>query len=364
MIGRKIAGTVRSWRREAAQAVAALGGVAAITVVYFRWLRLNDATIAALSYLLVVLFVATWSPLWVALATSVAAALALNFFFLPPILTLNIGEPQDWAAFVAFIVVSAVASHLSSLVRTRDREQELARRSAEMRAALLASLAHDLRTPLTAVGTAISNLEQAALSDAERYRQADLSREALERLKRLFENLLEMARLDTGGALPALRWVHVGELLQAARQQVEPALRQHQLRVVDRLGDRLICVDPKLLARALAHVLENAAQYSPPSSTILVTCDEVLHGVSLTVEDAGTGIHPSDLDHIFERFYRGVRAEQHRSGTGMGLAIVQGLMRAQHGSVIADNRPNGGARFSLIVPTQVRPSAGDPADES
>ena len=363
MIGRKIA-PVRSWRREAAHAAAAIGGVAAITAIYFRWLRVTDATTVALSYLLLILFVAALSELWVALTASVVAALALNFFFFPPLFTLNINEPQDWVAFGAFIVVSVVASHLSSLVRLRDREKELERRSAEMRAGLLASLAHDLRTPLTVMGTAISNLEQSAISDAERYRQADLSREALDRLKRLFENMLEMARLESGAATASLRWVHFGEILQAARTQVEPALRQHQLRVVDRVGERLIGVDPKLLATALAHVLENAAQYSPPSSFIVVTHDVVAHGVSISVEDAGVGIHPSDLDHIFERFYRGVRAERHRSGTGMGLAIVNALMRAQGGRVIAENRPNGGARFSLIVPAEVRSIAEESAGES
>ncbi len=471
---------MKSWRAEAGQAVAAVAGIAVITAAYFSWLHIDDATSAALTYLLVILVVAAWSSLRVSLVTAAVAALALDFFFFPPVGTLNITDPDDWIALGAFVAVSVVASHLSSIARGRARELErlfefsrdalleggadgvraltdhvarrfhldyvalclldgdrldrfeagrldagrmpdeatvraaagallherdglwivplcrgadalgvlvlagrtlevatlnalasvvaiaierarlldeqqqsaLERRSVEIKSALLSSLTHDLRTPLTAMTAAVSNLGVAGLDEVHRSRQADIAREGLNRLTRLFDNILEMARLETGAVQPARRWVHPAEVIQAARSQVEQALRDHTVAVVDRSGNECVHIDPRLLATALAHLLENAAQYSPPFSVIAVTHEIVSGGLLVTIDDEGCGIAASDLPHIFERFYRGSMARQ-RSGTGMGLAIVQRLMQAQGGSVAAENRPRG-ARFTAFAPAEAR----------
>jgi K+-sensing histidine kinase KdpD len=109
-------------RAELRRVFLAIGGVAAVTWAYFAWLHVTDVTTVALSYLLLLLFVAASSRLWVAMTVSLAAALAFNFFFLPPVGTLAIADPQNWMAFVTFLVVSLVASRLSSVARDRQRE--------------------------------------------------------------------------------------------------------------------------------------------------------------------------------------------------------------------------------------------------
>src|ERR1700730_1938018 len=98
-----------------------MGVIAGLTATYSS-LRVTNPTTVALSFLLIILFVAASSRLWVAVAASVTAALAFDFFFLPPVGTLNINDPQDWIAFFAFITVSLVASHLSLVARTREHE--------------------------------------------------------------------------------------------------------------------------------------------------------------------------------------------------------------------------------------------------
>ncbi len=352
----------RALQRPATQLVASLAGVAAITGVYFSWLHVANDTTAALTFLLLVLFVAALSPLWVALATSVTAALALDFFFLPPVGTFNIDDSQDWVAFLAFIVVAFVASHLSSVVRAQEKElgrAEAARQGVEIKSTLLASLAHDLRTPLTAIGTAVSNLSALSLSDDERSAQICIARAGVDRLARLFQNLLEMANIDTGGITPSPEWVHPSALVEGARHQIEPALRGHVIKVVDRSGNQLVRVDPRLLAPALAHVLENAAQYSPKGAAVTVTHEVASAGIGFVVEDEGIGIADKDLPHLFERFYRGGESHQHSSGTGMGLAIVQGLLVAQGGHVRVENRAGGGSRFSIFVPAEIRLAADE-----
>jgi two-component system sensor histidine kinase KdpD len=274
------------------------------------WLHVTNPTTAALSFLLLVLFVAVWSRRWVAIMTSVVAAGLLDFYFLPPVGTLSIGDPQEWVAFFSFVVVSLVASHLSSIARAREHEL----RSVELKSTLLASLAHDLHTPLTAIRTAVNNLSASSLTDIQRSDQVHTALTGLDRLTRLFQNVLEMGRIDVGGVTLSPRWVHPSEVIEAARSQVDHALRAHDFKVVALSNGRLIvCVD-----------------------------------------DEGPGIVAAEKLRIFERFYRGSAAHSHASGTGMGLAIVQGLLIAQGGRAWAEDRAGRGARFSIRVPAECR----------
>src|SRR3984893_12638254 len=129
--------TRTGWRADLVRALASMGAIAGLTAMYFSWLRVTNPTTVALSFLLIVLFAAASSRLWVAVAASVTAALTFDFFFLPPVGAFNINDPQDWIAFVSFITVSLVASHLSSVARAR--EHELARLFDFSRDALLGS---------------------------------------------------------------------------------------------------------------------------------------------------------------------------------------------------------------------------------
>ena len=112
-----------------------------------------------------------------------------------------------------------------------------------------------------------------------------------------------------------------------------------------------------LTSAALAHLLENAAQYSPPGSRITVAHHIDNERLLITVEDEGPGIASGDLPHLFERFYRGGGAPASSAGTGMGLSITKGLLAAENGEVWAENRPEGGARFSMLIPAAVRASS-------
>ena len=113
-------------------------------------------------------------------------------------------------------------------------------------------------------------------------------------------------------------------------------------------------LDPRLTSAALAHVLENAAHYSPPAAPITVQVGLSAAEVRITVRDKGNGIAPEDLEHVFDRFYRGRNNGHHTFGTGMGLAITRGLMAAQGGRVVAENAADGGAVFTITVPAETR----------
>ena len=481
---------------------AGLAAVAAVTAVC-RWLGVVNAATVSTTFLLVVLVVAASSRLWVALTVSAVAVLCFNFFFLPPLGTFVVSDPQNWLALVSFLAVSLVASNLSAVARTRTAEAvgrrdeqarlfdlsrdvlvlpdsraaltalaravarrfdleylaialpagdtwdispagaedvtldpkqlavalaaaqttlefdaysrtysghreltandrtirlvplrvgtrpiglmaasgrpvdpgtldalagvvaiaieranllqerkaaELTRQSDELKSALLASIGHDLRTPLTAIRVAAANLREAGLPPADRLEQSDLIQAEVERLARLFQNLIDLARIDTGAVARDTRRVHPSEIVAAAREQVEHLLRGHPLDVtVD--PDVPVRLDPRLTASALAHLLENAAQYAPAGTPIDVRAGVVGDRLEISVRDHGPGIAPADLPHVFDRFYRGENARTRTAGTGMGLWIARGFLAAQHGRVWADNAAGGGAVFSIAVPS-------------
>ena len=166
------------------------------------------------------------------------------------------GRDVEPGTLDALAGVVAIAIERAQFLEER-KAAELARQSEELKSALLASIGHDLRTPLTTIRIAAANLQTTSLTDHERQEQTDLILAEVERLRRLFQNILEMARLDAGAVAPDIRWVHPSEIFEAARDQAELALRHHPLDLhVD--GEVLVRLDPLVTAAALAHVLENA----------------------------------------------------------------------------------------------------------
>jgi two-component system sensor histidine kinase KdpD len=323
-----------------------------------------NATTIALSFLLVVLIVAAVSTRRVAVVVSLIAFACFNFFFLPPVGTFTIAKKDDLIALFALLAVSLIGSHLSQQARLRAQEAlrlaqerneaEMARRSAEAKSALVASLSHDLKTPLTALTVAAGNLGLTGLSESERREQIEIVQTELDRLKRLFDNVVEMASVEARSMNAELEWVHPTDIVDAARHQAAAALASHRVEIRGDTDDCLVNLDPRLTSAALAHVLENAAAYSPASCPISVDVRAASNTLTIAVRDRGPGVPVQEIDRVFERFYRGSATNNHRFGSGMGLAITAGLLKIQGGRIEAANHPDGGAIFTLHVPAATR----------
>jgi two-component system, OmpR family, sensor histidine kinase KdpD len=307
-------------------------------------------TTAALALLLAVLGVAAFGRVWMAMAAAVTATLALNFFFLPPVGTFTIADPQNWVALFVFLVVAIVGSQLSAAAQSRARE---AARGA-LASTLLTSLSHDLRTPLTAIRVAIDNLTGTA-SATERREQAQIALAELDRLNHLFDHILDMARIDAKDVTTERQWVTPADVIDAAIAYAGRTLDAHALSI-DAPSDRAIHLDPRLTSSAVAQLLENAARYSPRGSTITVRATVADGEVRISIDDAGAGIPADEMPRLFEPFFRG-KAGRAVAGTGMGLAIARGLIAAERGRIGAENRPEGGARFWIVLPAESRPVA-------
>jgi two-component system, OmpR family, sensor histidine kinase KdpD len=259
----------------------------------------------------------------------------------------------DIGALDALAGVVAIAIERAQFLAERDAA-ELVRQKADLASALLASLSHDLRTPLTAISVAVENL-RGELPPDERREQSRAAMSELNRLTRLVQDILDMARIDAAAIRVDREWVTADEVVDAAIAYVRPTIEGRPLRV-NATGDLEVEIDPRLASGALSHILENAAQYSAVGREIAVNARVDHDGLHISVTDQGPGLDAGELEHLFERFYRGQSARQTTFGTGMGLSITRGLLAAAGGRVWAENVPGGGAKFSLMIPGAVRPA--------
>src|SRR4051812_6386596 len=252
----------------------------------------------------------------------------------------------------ALLDQAAVAIERVCLAAERD-EARLAVETERLRSALLASLSHDLKTPLASITGAVTALRQYAdLYDAAaRDELAGTIQDEAERLTRFVTNLLDMARLEAGGIVLDRQPVDLGEVIGTALQRTAPVLAGHRV-AVDLAPDvPMLDLDPVLFEQVLVNLLDNAAKYAPPGSS--VTLKGRRHGgtVVLTVTDEGPGLAPDDVAHAFEKFYRANVGDRRRAGTGLGLAICRGFVEALGGTIGAANRSDrSGAVFTVTFP--------------
>ncbi len=214
---------------------------------------------------------------------------------------------------------------------------------------LLNSVSHELRTPIAAISGAASTLRAlpAGQSDARRELANEIQL-AAERLNRLVENLLDMSRLESGMLRLRLEWCDVADLISVTVQRIRPMFERHDL-VVDVHPDLpLVQMDFVLIEQVLVNLLHNAAIYTPAGTRVRLQATRDGDQLSLIVADRGPGLPPDSLERIFDKFYRAPGAAA--GGTGLGLSIARGIVEAHGGTLTAENRANGGARFSLRLP--------------
>jgi two-component system sensor histidine kinase KdpD len=224
---------------------------------------------------------------------------------------------------------------------------------------LLSSVSHELRTPIAAIAGAASGLLDPQ-SDPQSLLLVGEIQAAADRLNLLVENLLDMTRLESGLLKVRRDWIDVSDVVSMAVRQTADLLAQHQL-TVDLAPDLpLLRADFVLLQQALANLLHNTGVHTPPGTRVWVRSHREGARLLLVVEDNGPGLPKEDPGRVFEKFYRAPGAGS--GGTGLGLSIVRGLVEAHGGEVHAENRPEGGARFSIRLPLDTPPPVPEEDD--
>jgi len=349
--------------------VGALVALVATTLVLLALRAELDKVHVALALLLVVLGASAAGGRGPGMVTAAAGFLAFNYFFLPPYNTLVIADPLDWFVLVAFLLTGIVAAQLlaraqAEAEQARQRAAEVVRLSAtagraeallaadKLKDALLATVSHDIRTPLTTIRALAQ--EMTAGGDE----RALIIMEEADRLNRFVADLLDLSQLRAG-ALPLTVAINAAEdLMGAALQRVTGPARGREVRA------SLDPSDPVLLGRfdfaqslrILGNLLENALKYSPSDAPVEFTVRREGAWLRFDVSDRGAGIELEARERVFEPFVRAPRAggsaDAHGGvrGAGLGLAIARGLAAAQGGSLEHAPREGGGSVFTLRLP--------------
>jgi len=169
------------------------------------------------------------------------------------------------------------------------------------------------------------------------------------RLNRLIENLLNMSRLESGRITAHPDWCDVHDLINTVSESLQQELQPFKLSVIIQPEMPLVQIDFGLTEQVLHNLILNATQYAPTGSRIRLKIFYDIGNLTIQIMDRGKGFPETELSYVFEKFYRG--KDSIAGGTGLGLSIVKGFVEAQKGKVIAENRQNGGARFTIQLPT-------------
>jgi two-component system sensor histidine kinase KdpD len=271
--------------------------------------------------------------------------------------------PDERRLLDALVDQAAVAIERVSLARGLAETRVLAE-TERLRAALLTSISHDLRTPLASILGAASSLRSFADKYDPEQREdllATLEDEA-ERLNRFVGNLLDMTRLESGAIELKLDLVDLGEIVGAALQRAGSVLARHRIEVEIAADLPMVRLDAILFEQVLFNLFDNAAKYASPGSRIDVRARRDGDVVAIGVIDEGPGIPPDDLERIFDKFYRVQAQDRRRAGTGLGLAICRGFVEAQGGRIEAQNRADrSGAVLMVRIPVPETAEIREPA---
>lgn len=257
------------------------------------------------------------------------------------------GEEQFWEGFLPQISGKIEREFL----RAEARNAFVLSESEKLYKTLFNSISHELRIP---VATIMGASDALLADDYQPETRNALYREigiASVRLNRLIENLLNMSRLDSGRISPHFDWCDLHDLVNKVTQTLAAELKPFNLHVV--LADEmpLVKIDFGLMEQVLHNLLLNATQHAPEGSSIRLKFFYDEGWLMIQLMDRGTGFTANDLNMVFNKFYRGESAVS--GGTGLGLSIVKGFVEAHNGAIIAENRNNGGAKFTIKIPTEI-----------
>ncbi|MBV9572267.1 MAG: sensor histidine kinase KdpD [Alphaproteobacteria bacterium] len=253
--------------------------------------------------------------------------------------------------FDALADQAALAIERINFAQDVDRAR-LAAETERLRGALLTSISHDLRTPLSGIlGSATSLKSQRdSLDNAAQEELLGTIQEEAERLNRYITNLLDMTRLESGALALHLERVDLGDVIGSALHRAAKVLANHKVRISAPSDLPEIDVDPVLFEQVLFNLLDNAAKYAPPETEVRVTARVTDRHLRIEIADEGDGIPDADLEHIFDKFYR-VYAADRKTGTGLGLPICRGFVEVMGGTITAGNRcDRRGALFTITMP--------------
>lgn len=334
-----------------------------------------------MTLLLVVLFASTLFGSTSGLIASVAAIACFNFFFLPPINTFNISGPENWIAFGTFVITALISGQLSGYARRRAEESEARqreierlyeelqsafeqaseaealRKSEKLKSALLDAVTHDLRTPLTSIKASVTTLiedsSEKLLDGESRQEFLEIIDEETDRLNEFIEGMVGIAKVEANAMSLHKRSASVEEIVGNAVERAKRVTENHSVRVDLAQDLPNVYADAASIAEVIFTLIDNAAKYSKPETSILISSIGNSETVELSVQDQGKGIEPSMRERVFDKFFRAAEQDIHKtgSGLGLGLAIAKGIVESQGGGIrVEDGDPGFVTKLIVSLP--------------
>ena len=268
--------------------------------------------------------------------------------------------------------LQALSEQFNTMASRLEQSVEIIRRDRDLSRDFLADVSHELRTPIAAMHTFIELLQGPAGKDpAARQEFLDSSATQLDRLDWLAQNLLELSKLDSGLVLLDLRPDDIRGTIESGVEQHQATAERKGITLTTELPDRPLRIshDSPRVGQIVGNLVGNALKFTERGGEVRVTATrEADGGARIEVADTGVGIHPAELPHIFERFYRGSQANEARgTGSGLGLAIVKSIVDMHRGTILVESRVGNGSRFVVTLPKDpaadgTRPAKGPSAE--
>jgi two-component system, OmpR family, sensor histidine kinase KdpD len=329
-------------------ALAAVG--VALLVVGALHSTVVDLPAAILLYLVPIVLAASHWGRGPAITAVVAAILGHDLLFVDPRGRFSIERADEALGLVLLLFVAVVTAQLADGARRGAETAAVARRSDELKTALLRAVTHNLRTPLASIKASVSGLRQPDASYAEEDRTellAEIEEEA-DRLDQLVTNLLNASRLEAGGVTVSRHPQDLGELVGSVVDRVQSRLSGRQVRVEIPEELPAVACDYAQIDQVVTNLLENAVLHTPPGTPVVARAERDHGFVRVEVQDQGPGIAPADRERLFRPFERG---RTRAPGTGLGLTIARGFVEAHGGRLWLDEEgPEPGARFVFTLP--------------
>jgi two-component system, OmpR family, sensor histidine kinase KdpD len=311
-----------------------------------------DLPTAVLLYLVPIIFAAARWGRWPAALAAIVAALAHDYFFIPPIGTLTVAKPDEAVGLVLLVFTALATAELADAARRsaqHERAAQLAQQADEMKTALLHAVTHDLRTPLASIKANVSGLRQSdvAYTAEDRAELLEVIDDEADRLDRLLGNLLDASRLEAGVLVPHKQPQDLAELIRTVLARMATLLGERSVRFDVQPDMPLVRCDYGQIDQLVTNLIENAARHTPSGSPVEIRLTADDNSAHLHVVDRGPGIASEDRARIFRPFERGHTAAP---GSGLGLSIARGMAEAHGGRLEVQQAAGDGAHFALTLP--------------
>ena len=329
--------------------------VSLVSILSFALSQYIGYKVVAFFLLITVSIIAMIFDILPVLLAAALSALIWDFFFIPPHFTFQIGSIEDRFLMLMYFIVALISSVLTFKIKQVEkkwRQKEEKQNIIKLYNTLLNSLSHELRTPIATIIGASDNL-QMNTKNLSPGNKADLLKEiskASFRLNQQVENLLNSSRIEAGFVQPKKDWCDIMELVYDVVSRVEEDKIAQEIHININPAIPLFKLDKGLLEQVLYNLIYNSTLYTNADTDIYISAACYADILEIVIEDNGPGFPPEEMNSVFDKFYR--LKNSRSGGTGLGLSIVKGFMEALGGRVILQNKPLGGAQFTLQIPCE------------